>query len=67
MVLLLLDRCIDHVVEITTTSGQVAVNHQLVVVTESYKFKNDGKASADSLLLCSTTEFATAQAHQEVF
>lgn len=45
---------------------QVAVNHQLVVVTETYKFLNDGKSAADSLLLCSTTECAEAQAYQEV-
>lgn len=45
---------------------QVAVNHQLVVVTETYKFHNDGKSAADALLLCSTRDYAEAQAYQEV-
>lgn len=45
---------------------QVAVTQQLIVVTETYKFHNDDKNSADELLLCSTNEFAAAQAYQEV-
>ena len=45
---------------------QVTVSHQLVILTESYKFRNDGKTAANSLLLCCTQEFAAAQAYQEV-
>lgn len=45
---------------------QVAVNHQLVVVTETYKFHNDAKSAADALLLCCTRDYAETQAYQEV-
>lgn len=36
------------------------------MVTDSYKFHNDGKSAADTLFFCSTREYAQSQAYQEV-
>ncbi|KAL0033974.1 hypothetical protein WJX79_000313 [Trebouxia sp. C0005] len=53
-------------IKISSVDREVAISHQLVVVTESYVFHNDGKSGVQSLLLCSPAEYAAAQAHQEV-
>ena len=50
----------------SVTSTQVVVNHQIVIVTESYHFRNDGQTSVDSVALCSTQEYAATRAHEEV-
>ena len=46
--------------------AQVAVNRQLVIVTERYRFRNDGKSAVDSILLCSPEEYGASQAYKEV-